>query len=83
MHKADFVQISVTFVDSSSSGPVFQQLTVIVRNIGHLAFCANAGARTLSAFIDSIVGNVLLQTNWDLTSFLNLSTSLNQLMHDS
>jgi len=36
------------------------------------AHCANTGVQTLSAFIDSSIDNVLLQTNSDFTShFLN------------
>ena len=74
-------------VDISSNCFVFFQL-LTAKLLEIWAHCANTDMEMLSAFIDSSVDNVLLQTNPDFTSqFLNLNISerylIDTLFYDS
>jgi len=76
--KTHLVHIFGTLAAISFSCFVFQ--LPAVKLIEMLAHCANTRMETISAFIDSSIDNVLLQTNPDFTSrFLNSSTFLNVL----
>jgi len=71
MHKTYFVNFVDTLADILSNCFVFQLPTPKLLKIW--AHCANTDMETLSAFIDSSIDKVLLQTNPDFTSdFLNL-----------
>jgi len=76
MRKTHFVYIFVTLADILSSCPFFQLFAVKLLEV--LAHYANTSKDTLSPFIDSSIGKVLLQSNPGCTSrFLTSQTFLN------